>query len=167
VSINLSHKQFTPAFIDQIEAVLYDTGLNPESLRIEITESMIMQNEHLAVSVLSRLKELNIRVYIDDFGTGYSSLSYLHTFPIHTLKIDRSFIKTMCVNADALEIIRSIVNLGHSLSMLVIAEGVETKEQLEQLKELNCDFFQGFIFSPPLDPDGVGRILSDTPPLVT
>jgi diguanylate cyclase (GGDEF)-like protein/PAS domain S-box-containing protein len=167
VSINLSPKQFTPALIDQIEAVLYDTGLNPESLRIEITESLIMQNEQLAVSVLSRLKELNIRVYIDDFGTGYSSLSYLHAFPIHTLKIDRSFIKTMCVNADALEIIRSIVNLGHSLSMLVIAEGVETEEQLELLKELHCDFFQGFIFSAALDPAGVGKILSDTSPLVT
>ena len=167
LSVNLSSKQFTSALIGQIEAALYDTGLTPERLRLEITENTIMKNEQLAASILLRLRELNISVYIDDFGTGYSSLSYLHTFPIQTLKIDRSFIKAMCVNTDALEIIRSIVNLGHSLSMSVIAEGVETREQLERLKELKCDFFQGFIFSPPLDPEGVDKILSDTPPLVT
>ena len=167
VSVNLSSKQFTSSLIDQIEAALYDTGLTPERLRLEITENTIMKNEQLAASILLRLRELNISVYIDDFGTGYSSLSYLHTFPIQTLKVDRSFIKAMCVNTDALEIIRSIVNLGHSLSMSVIAEGVETREQLERLKELKCDFFQGFIFSPPLDSEGVDKILSDTPPLVT
>lgn len=167
VSVNLSSKQFTFALIDQIEAALYDTGLSPERLRLEITENTIMKNEQLAAAILSMLRELKISVCIDDFGTGYSSLSYLHTFPIQTLKIDRSFVKTMCANTDALEIIKSIVNLGHSLSMTVIAEGVETKEQLEKLKKLNCDFFQGFIFSAALDPEGVGRILSATPPSVT
>lgn len=165
ISVNLSSKQLTSTLVEQIEDTLYETGLNPESLRIEITESTIMKNEQLTASILSKLSELNIRVYIDDFGTGYSSLSYLHAFPIHTLKIHRSFIELMCVNADALEIIKSIVNLGHSLTMGVIAEGVETREQVEKLKELDCDFLQGFIFSAPLDSEGVERLLSNMTPL--
>jgi EAL domain-containing protein (putative c-di-GMP-specific phosphodiesterase class I) len=117
---------------------------------LEITESMIMENAKLASPLLVQLKDMNVKIHIDDFGTGYSSLSYLHQFPVDVLKIDRSFVKRIGANDDNLEIIRAITTLAHSLNMMVIAEGVETEEQLTQLKALGCEYMQGYLFSKPL-----------------
>lgn len=150
VSVNISSKQLLPKLINQVTEVLHETRIKPECLVLEITESMIMENAKLASPLLVQLKEMNVKIHIDDFGTGYSSLSYLHQFPVDVLKIDRSFVKRIGANDDNLEIIRAITNLAHSLNMNVIAEGVETEEQLTQLKALGCEYMQGYLFSKPL-----------------
>ncbi len=151
ISVNISSKQLLPKLINQVRQVLHETGIEPESLVLEITESMIMENAKLASPLLLQLKEMNVKIHIDDFGTGYSSLSYLHQFPVDVLKIDRSFVKRIGANDDNLEIIRAITTLAHSLNMNVIAEGVETEEQLTQLKALGCEYMQGYLFSKPLN----------------
>ena len=151
VSVNISSKQLLPTMINQIRHVLHETGIAPECLVLEITESMIMENAKLAAPLLSQLKDMNVKIHIDDFGTGYSSLSYLHQFPVDVLKIDRSFVKRIGDSEDNLEIVRAIINLAHSLNMRVIAEGVETEEQLTKLKALDCEYMQGYLFSKPLN----------------
>jgi EAL domain-containing protein (putative c-di-GMP-specific phosphodiesterase class I) len=150
VSVNISSKQLLPNLINQIRAVLRETRISPESLVLEITESMIMENAELASPLLQQLKDMNVNIHIDDFGTGYSSLSYLHQFPVDVLKVDRSFVKRIGSSEDNLEIVRAITTLAHSLNMDVIAEGVETETQLNQLKELECKYMQGYLFSKPL-----------------
>ncbi|MEW6599811.1 MAG: EAL domain-containing protein [Nitrospirota bacterium] len=150
VSVNISSKQLLPKLINQIRHVIQETGIRPECLVLEITESMIMENAKLASPLLFQLKEMNVKIHIDDFGTGYSSLSYLHQFPVDVLKIDRSFVKRISANEDNLEIVKAITTLAHSLDMSVIAEGVETEEQLAQLKALGCEYMQGYLFSKPL-----------------
>jgi diguanylate cyclase (GGDEF)-like protein/PAS domain S-box-containing protein len=151
VSVNLSSRQFSQAdLIEQISSALRDSGLGPESLKLEITESMVMENIDTAIDMLAQLRHLGVGLSIDDFGTGYSSLSYLHRFPIDTLKIDRSFVTQMTDNAENAEIVRTIVTLACSLGMNVIAEGVETREQLSRLSSLGCDYGQGYLFSRPV-----------------
>src|ERR671939_778286 len=131
----------------QVDNVLRKTGLNPRQLKLEITEGAVMENIDTATEMLRHLRDLGVQLAIDDFGTGYSSLSYLHRFPIDTLKIDRSFVTQMTDNAENAEIVRTIVTLARSLDMDVVAEGVETREQLRQLSSLGCDYGQGYLFS--------------------
>src|SRR5206468_2504740 len=119
---------------------LKQTGLDPRSLKLEITESAIMDNPDAAAAMLLQLRDLGIGVGIDDFGTGHSSLSYLHRFPIDTLKIDRSFVKQMDIGDENAEIVQAIVTLAHNLNMDVVAEGVETAEQRSQLRKMACEY---------------------------
>lgn len=151
ISVNFSGKQITqPDVFKQVKHILQSTGLKPCSLKLEITETFLMDNFELATIVLSQLTALNVELHMDDFGTGYSSLSYLHRLPIKTLKIDRSFVSNIGSRGENLEIIRAIVTLAHNLNMSVTAEGIETVEQLAQLKALQCDYGQGYFFLPPM-----------------
>ena len=152
VAVNFSSRQFLqPDLVANIRQVLEETGLEPKSLTLEMTESLVMENAESSIALLKQLRELNVRVGIDDFGTGYSSLSYLHQFPIDTLKIDRSFINQMGAQEENLLIVRTIINLAHNLAADVIAEGVETSEQLQLLRDLGCEYAQGFFFSTAVD----------------
>lgn len=160
ISVNLSTKQLKEGeIIHQINQILQQTNLNSKSLKLEITESVLMENAEVANSILLQLREINIELSIDDFGTGYSSLSYLHRFPVNTLKIDRSFVSAIDPNDENLEIVRAIVTLAHILKMDVIAEGIETSSQLAQLKELGCEQGQGFYFSKALDPQAATALI--------
>jgi diguanylate cyclase (GGDEF)-like protein/PAS domain S-box-containing protein len=161
MSVNLSGKQFTqPDLLGQITRILEETGLAPRSLKLEITESVVMDNIDDAIETLESLRSLGVEVSIDDFGTGYSSLSYLHRLPIDTLKVDRSFVSRMASNNENTEIVRTIVTLAQSLDMKVVAEGVETSEQLAQLQILKCEGAQGYLFSRPLDAEAAGALLA-------
>ncbi|WP_062289731.1 EAL domain-containing protein [Nostoc piscinale] len=152
ISVNFSGKQvMQPDIVKQVQQVLHNTGLEPSSLKLEITESLLMDNFELANAMLSQLTTLNIELHMDDFGTGYSSLSYLHRLPLRTIKIDRSFISNIGSRGENLEIVRAIITLAHSLNMSVTAEGIETVEQLAQLKALQCDQGQGYFFFPALE----------------
>ncbi len=164
VSVNLSGKQLTqPNLIKQINQVLQETGFDPGSLKLEITESVIIDNTESATAMLLQLRALNIELQMDDFGTGYSSLSYLHRLPLNTLKIDRSFISNIGENGENLVIVQAIVTLAHNLKMDVTAEGIETVEKLDQLRLLQCDRGQGYFFSKPLDSRRVEELLASKP----
>jgi diguanylate cyclase (GGDEF)-like protein/PAS domain S-box-containing protein len=160
VNVNLSSKQFSPHLVEQISQILEETKLPPQFLKLEITESILMENAESAVSTLTQLKKLGTLLAIDDFGTGYSSLNYLHRFPIDTLKVDRSFISKVDVDGEQLAIARTIITLAWNLGMEVVAEGVETMKQLAQLRALQCDYAQGFLFSSPLDVKAVEQLMS-------
>jgi EAL domain-containing protein (putative c-di-GMP-specific phosphodiesterase class I) len=134
-----------------VEEVLRETGLDPERLELEITEGVMVTDADRAMATLSRLRALGVRIALDDFGTGYSSLSYLHRFPLTTLKIDRSFVATLGVTLEAVAITRAIIQLGHALGIEVVAEGVETPEQLDFLICEGCDSTQGYLLGRPLD----------------
>ncbi|HEV2764909.1 MAG TPA: EAL domain-containing protein [Pyrinomonadaceae bacterium] len=150
LSVNISGKQLAqPRFVEQVEQVLAETHLNPHSLKLEITESVLMENTEAATGMLLRLKALGIQLSIDDFGTGYSSLSYLHRFPVDALKIDRSFVTRMGAGDENTEIVRTIRTLAENMRMEVVAEGVENLYQLKQLTDLNCEYGQGYLFSKP------------------
>jgi len=133
--------------------VLKESGLDPQYLELELTETILMQTTDTAVTTLKELKSLGIRLSIDDFGTGYSSLNYLKSFPIDTLKIDQSFVRDLSISQEDKAIIHAMIALGHSLNLHVIAEGVETVQQLEYLSEKDSDAVQGFLFSKPLPND--------------
>lgn len=164
MSVNLSGKQLTQTdLIQQIESTLQQTGLNPTWLRLEITESVVMENAELATNTLLQLRKLGVHLSIDDFGTGYSSLSYLHRFPVNTLKIDRSFIGRMAKGDENSEIVRTICTLANNLGMEVVAEGVETREQLEVLRSLKCEYGQGYLFSRPVDAEKATVLVLDEP----
>ena len=164
ISVNISGKQFSqPDLIKQIKQILHETGLDARSLKLEITESVLMENAESAVAMIVQLQNLGIRLSMDDFGTGYSSLSYLHRFPIDTLKIDRSFVNDVDVDAEKIEIISTVVALAWNLGMDVVAEGVETKKQMYQLKALKCEFGQGYFFSRPLDSEKAGALIAAEP----
>jgi diguanylate cyclase (GGDEF)-like protein/PAS domain S-box-containing protein len=162
VSVNLSGRQFSqPDLIEQISLALRESGLKSANLKLEITESMVMENFDTATDMLTQLRILGVQLAIDDFGTGYSSLSYLHRFPIDTLKIDRSFVTQMTDNSENAEIVRTIVTLARSLDMAVVAEGVETVDQLRQLGELGCDYGQGYLFSRPIGAARAAELLTE------
>ncbi|HJT67974.1 MAG TPA: diguanylate cyclase [Pyrinomonadaceae bacterium] len=151
VSVNLSVKQFNePGLMENIAQLLEESQLPPRCLKLEITESVFSDNIEAAVKLLTQLRNLGVQLSIDDFGTGYSSLSYLQRFPIDTLKIDRSFVTQMMENEENLAIVRTIVALAQNLGMDVVAEGVETEDQLSLLRKLECENGQGFLFSTPL-----------------
>ena len=151
ISVNLSAKQLSQSdLIEKVEEVLNESGIDPWQLKLEITETVVMENAELAAVTLARLRGLGVRLSIDDFGTGYSSLSYLNRFPVDTLKIDRSFITSLNQGDENVEIVKTILMLAGNLGMQVIAEGVETVEQLEYLQLLKCQYGQGYLFSKPL-----------------
>ena len=160
INVNLSRRQLLQAdLVEQIRCILEHTGLPPESLRLEITESAILDNPEAAVEFLRHLQALAIGLCVDDFGTGYSSLSSLQQFPVSVLKIDRSFIRGMGPEGERDEIVRAVVGLAHSLRMEVVAEGVETEGQLARLRAMSCDYGQGYLLSQALDADGIERLM--------
>ena len=161
MTVNLSAKQFAqPDLIDQVSSILAATGLDPNFLKLEITESVLMDDFESAAAMLFQLRALGVRLSIDDFGTGYSSLTYLHRFPIDTLKIDRSFVSVM--DKDNIEIVRTILNLAENLGMDVVAEGVETQEQMALLRNLECQSGQGYFFSKPMTVEEAERVIAET-----
>ena len=150
-SVNLSTRQFRRKSLPNIlDHILDKTGISPQHLCLEITESNVMQNVENTIELLHELKKMGLQLSVDDFGTGYSSLNYLKKFPIDTLKIDRSFVKGIPTDRNDTAISTAIVVLGHSMDLQVVAEGVETAEQLSFLQSLDCDQMQGFYFSRPL-----------------
>jgi diguanylate cyclase (GGDEF)-like protein/PAS domain S-box-containing protein len=152
VCVNVSARQFSdPELVARIEDALRASGLDPAALVVEITESAIMESAAAAVDLMARIKRLGVRIHVDDFGTGYSSLSYLHRFPLDALKVDRSFVASMTCSDEARAIVRSILGLADTLKLSVIAEGIESHEQLAQLRGLGCEMGQGVLFSPALD----------------
>jgi diguanylate cyclase (GGDEF)-like protein/PAS domain S-box-containing protein len=160
VAVNLSARQFgAPNLIEEIRNVLAETGLAPACLEIELTESLFMSDVALAVELLHSMKGLGVNLSIDDFGTGYSSLSYLSRFPIDVLKIDRSFVAEITRDSNDAAIVASIIALAHNLKLAVIAEGVETEEQLDYLRRHGCDEMQGYYFSRPLPADEFEQLL--------
>jgi diguanylate cyclase (GGDEF)-like protein/PAS domain S-box-containing protein len=160
ISVNLSARQIQAVeIVDMIRAALERSGLPPETLILEITESVLMRDTDATLSRLQELKELGVRLAIDDFGTGYSSLSYLRRFPIDILKIDKSFIDNVASRTDAMALTRAIVDLARSLGLRTVAEGVELPEQAAELEALGCDMAQGYLFARPLDPQSVEQLL--------
>ncbi len=164
MSVNLSVEQMkTDGIVAQLTEVIRDSGIRPELIKIEITESGIMENMDYALHVLKSFEAQNIRLSIDDFGTGYSSLSHLHSFPFHFLKVDRSFVGDMEDKRENMEIVKTIMSLAHSLDKHVIAEGVEEHSQLSLLKALGCEYGQGFYFSKPLPAPEAEAMLAENP----
>ena len=162
MSLNISGRQLLQSdLVSQIGQTARATGADLERLDLEVTEDVLMKDGDAAGLVLADLKALALKVSIDDFGTGQSSLSLLHRLPVDTLKIDRSFVGNMSCRRENLEIVRTIVSLGHNLGMVVVAEGVETAEQLRELKELGCDYAQGFLFSPAVEASAAEALLGD------
>jgi diguanylate cyclase (GGDEF)-like protein len=160
LSVNLSAKQVSqPELFEQVSEALEKSGLDARCLKLEITESVVMENAEAAAIMFKRLRALGVQLSIDDFGTGYSSLSYLHRFPLNYLKIDRSFVSRMTETGENAEIVRTIVTLAHNLGLQCIAEGVETGEQLEQLKSVGCEYGQGYLFSRPVHQNQVTVLL--------
>jgi EAL domain-containing protein (putative c-di-GMP-specific phosphodiesterase class I) len=151
VAVNLSAVQFSEEDLaGTVQRILTETGLDPAGLELEITESAIMKESEKAIAMLKAMREMGIRITMDDFGTGYSSLSYLKRFPISSLKIDRSFIAEVMSNSDDAEIIRAIIAMSHRMKLKVVAEGVETAEQLEFLRREGCEEAQGYYFARPM-----------------
>ncbi|MDJ0556805.1 MAG: EAL domain-containing protein [Microcoleaceae cyanobacterium MO_207.B10] len=161
MSVNLSGRQFSQdELVNQVQEILSLTNLDPHNLKLEITETTIMENEAIVMNILSNLKRLNVQLNIDDFGTGYSSLSRLQNFPIDTLKIDRSFVMRMDKESENLEITKAILSMASSLGIDVIAEGVETAEQLSLLRNLECKYGQGYFFSKPVDSEKATNLIA-------
>lgn len=160
MAVNISAVEFqTQGFLDSVKTILKDTGFDPHCLELELTESVLMQNAESTASLLEELKAMGVQLAIDDFGTGYSSLSYLSRFPIDTLKIDQSFVKTMTSDSTSATIVSTVITMGKSLKQRVVAEGVETPEQLAFLQARNCEEGQGYHFSKPLSADAFRRRL--------
>ena len=164
MSVNLSCKQFAQVdLVEYVEHVLRETGLEANSLKLEITESVLMEHTASVMTLLRRLHALRVQLSLDDFGTGYSSLSYLHRFPLQILKIDRSFIGSMNADRKHTEIVRAIVALARNLGMEVVAEGVETVEHLTALRALQCNYGQGYLFAKPLEAQAATALLHASP----
>jgi len=164
MSVNLSGQQFQdPDLVEEIDKILAETGLEGKSLKLEITESILIDNLETVTNIILALRKREIQFSIDDFGTGYSSLSYLHRFPVNTIKIDRSFVSQMQVNGENSAIVKAIVTLAHMLDMDVIAEGIETTTQLAQLRLLQCEYGQGFFFAKPLSQQEAEKLVASQP----
>lgn len=161
VAVNVSAKQFESRdFADTVARVVFESGLPPGLLELELTESAVMRSVESSIDSLRRLTQLGIAIALDDFGTGYSSLSHLRRLPLHKLKIDRSFIQELGTDPGCAQIVRAIVALAHNLQLRVIAEGVETAQQLQFLREVGCDKYQGYYFSRPVPADDFARLLT-------
>jgi diguanylate cyclase (GGDEF)-like protein/PAS domain S-box-containing protein len=165
ISVNLSAKQFMKTdFATEVRRIINTMEINPACIKLEITESMVMNKVESTITMLKQLQEIGVETSIDDFGTGYSSLSYLPRFPIATLKVDRSFVNSLTENNENLEIVRTIVMLAHNLRMKVVAEGVESTEQINALRRMKCEFAQGFFFSRPLSAlEATTLVANDSP----
>ena len=161
VAVNLSVRQFKHKnLLRATAAAIEDSGIAPSRFELEITESMLMHHAESSVATLKQLSAMGVEIAIDDFGTGYSSLAYLKGFPVHALKIDQSFVREITSDAEDAAIVRAVSSLAHSLGLKVIAEGVETEAQLSFLRTLDCDEYQGYLFSKPVSADAVGKLLS-------
>jgi diguanylate cyclase (GGDEF)-like protein len=164
MSVNLSARLFLqPNLLEQIDRIIYENKINPAYLELEITESVIMENTDAIKIILQQLKQRKIKLIMDDFGTGYSSLSYLHSFPLNAIKIDKSFVKRMQDNKENMGLVPAMIGIANSMGMSAIAEGVETQEQLAQLRSFNCDFAQGYLFSKPIEQQLVLKLLAASP----
>jgi EAL domain-containing protein (putative c-di-GMP-specific phosphodiesterase class I) len=162
IAVNISAHQFRQAdFCDRISSVLSCTGLQPDLLELEVTEGVVMEGTADVLHKLNLLRGLGVTLAIDDFGTGYSSLSYLKQFPLHRLKIDQSFCRELPGNQGSGAIAKAIIEMGHSLGLDVLAEGIETKEQENHLRMLGCDAGQGFQYARPLSGEDCGQYLRD------
>ncbi|MBE7637649.1 EAL domain-containing protein [Sneathiella sp. P13V-1] len=160
ISVNISARQFEEDdMVENFKASLEETGADPAKIQLEITESVLMTDTDRAQKMLYELKSMGFQIVLDDFGTGYSSLSYLHKFPIDKLKIDRSFTHSMLDDQDSQEIVRAIAGLSHNMDIEVVAEGIETMEQLSMYRDLDCHYGQGFLIAKPLPVDEVYGIL--------
>jgi EAL domain-containing protein (putative c-di-GMP-specific phosphodiesterase class I) len=160
MAVNLSLRQLIDDnLLEDIKAALDDSGMAPNLLELEITESMVMHNPPRLIELLTNIKKLGVRLAIDDFGTGYSSLAQIQHFPIDTLKVDRSFIRNLAQDSENQAITQAIITMGKTLKLTVVAEGVETQEQKDFLRDLICDEMQGFYFSKPIAPDQFGDLL--------
>lgn len=164
MSVNISAKQFAQLdIVEQIDQVVLETLINPQNLKLEITESAFINNTQSAKAILQALRQRQIQLSIDDFGTGYSSLSYLHNFPVDTLKVDRSFVSKLDGTIESLGLIPAIKKIAETMKMSVVAEGIETEKQLAQLRELNCEFGQGYLFAKPLPEKEATELLLASP----
>jgi EAL domain-containing protein (putative c-di-GMP-specific phosphodiesterase class I) len=162
INVNISGKHFTEGdLVAQIKTVLARTQIDPAYLKLEITETAVMENAEHAISMLNQIKATGVRLSVDDFGTGYSSLSYLHRFPIDTLKIDRSFVSAMEDGTENGEIVKAVIALAAALNLNVVAEGIESVAQLRQLRSLGCEYGQGYLFSRPLPVREIERLFDD------
>ena len=160
MAVNISGRQFiSQQLIFEIQKIVTDTGIDPNKLELELTESTIMENVEENITVLQKLHDMGVQLSIDDFGTGYSSMAYLKRFPIDQLKIDQSFVRDIVTDADDAAIVNATTALGHNLNMHVIAEGVETLEQIQFLKNNGCDEIQGYYFSRPVTADEFTALL--------
>ena len=160
IAVNISAMEFRQEdFLDGVFAILKDTGLDPKSLELELTESVLMKHAESATAVLQALRAQGVQIALDDFGTGYSSLSYLRKFPIDALKIDQSFVRQITSAPDDTTIVTAVISLGRSLKLRVIAEGVETREDLAFLQAHQCDEAQGYYFSRPVPPQQFAMLL--------
>lgn len=167
ISVNVSAVQFRQAdLVHHVECVLERTGLKPHHLELEITETVLMQDAETTISALNALKSMGVKISVDDFGTGYSSLNYLRRFPIDVLKIDRSFVRDMTLDPGDAAIVRAITALAKSLKLSVLAEGVETVEQVDFLRNEKCDRMQGYLFSKPLHPTAMLKLVSEANPAI-
>src|SRR5262249_23864799 len=164
VSVNISGKHLsTDELFDDVELALEAANLPPASLKLEITESTAMENAEHTINILNRLKQIGVKLSIDDFGTGYSSLSYLHRLPFDTLKIDRAFVSRVGENGENSEVLQTIISLAKNLKMRVIAEGIETESQLAVLRNLGCDYGQGYLLAKPQSRENTEHLLYETP----
>jgi diguanylate cyclase (GGDEF)-like protein len=162
VSVNVSARQFEERrLVERVAGALKETGLPPSSLELEVTESLLMRDLNQAIERMRELKTMGVSLSIDDFGTGYSSLSALKSFPISTLKIDKSFVRDLASSSDDQAIALAVISLGHRLHLRVIAEGVETEEQRDFLRQNECDEMQGYLFSPPVPPEHITAMLQE------
>jgi diguanylate cyclase (GGDEF)-like protein len=160
MSVNLSARQFVqPDLVEQVDAILSETGLDPSTLELEITESVVMDQSEVGIRTLSRLRDMGVRLVLDDFGTGYSSLAYLKHLPLDTIKIDRTFVTGIDSEADR-SIVDAVIGLAHGLRISVVAEGIETEAQFETLRAMGCDIGQGYLFARPMLAFEAGRLLS-------
>jgi EAL domain-containing protein (putative c-di-GMP-specific phosphodiesterase class I) len=160
VAVNISPRQFAaPGFLAHLESLLATTHVDPASIELEITESVMVEDAEIAIALLHRLRALGLKLAIDDFGTGYSSLAYLSRFPIHKLKIDQSFVRNMHSVSEQSAIVQATIGLGHSLGLTVIAEGVETEAQRAMLSGWRCDEIQGYYYSRPLPAESALKFL--------
>ena len=164
IAVNISPTQLrNPKFPDRVFDMLQQAGMRPEDLEFEITEGILLDDEHSTTEALTRFRSAGIRIALDDFGTGYSSLNYLKRYPVDRIKIDRSFVSQLTEASTSTAIVQAMVTLAHALKIKVTAEGVETSEQFDVLAGMGCDTFQGFLLSAPLEPGAIEAMFENGP----
>jgi EAL domain-containing protein (putative c-di-GMP-specific phosphodiesterase class I) len=162
LAVNLSVKQFHAGnLVELVSEILKNSGVDKKHLTLELTESLLMDNAEQSIETLNRLMDLGIRISMDDFGTGYSSFSYLKRFPLHELKIDRSFVMDMTKDSEDQTLVAAMIYLGHEFNLKVVAEGVEKQEQLDILASLDCEEYQGYYFSRPVSVEDLTPMLTE------
>jgi EAL domain-containing protein (putative c-di-GMP-specific phosphodiesterase class I) len=161
MAVNFSPRQIADGLVEQVEGCLARTGLAPDALEVEITEGILMSDSQSVLPLLHALNAIGVRISVDDFGTGYSSLAYLKRFPLHHLKVDRTFVAGLPDNRDSVAITQAVVAMAHSLGMRVTAEGVETPEQASFLRSLRCERQQGYLFGRPVSAQACAALLRE------